>query len=90
MAQSNLRAANMLLSRGRIVVTDRLHAHVMCVLLGIPHVLLDNSYGKVSSVYRSYTHRFETVHFASSGAEVAARIETAMAQQRERSTPDST
>jgi pyruvyl transferase EpsO len=36
-----------LLSRGTRVVTDRLHVHIMCVLLGIPHVALDNSYGKI-------------------------------------------
>lgn len=37
-----------LLSRGRVVVTDRLHAHILCTLLGIPHVVLDNNYGKIS------------------------------------------
>jgi exopolysaccharide biosynthesis predicted pyruvyltransferase EpsI len=37
-----------LLSRGRVVVTDRLHAHILCVLMGIPHVVLDNNYGKIS------------------------------------------
>lgn len=37
-----------LLSRGKVVVTDRLHAHIISTLLGIPHVVLDNSYGKLS------------------------------------------
>lgn len=36
------------LSIGRIVVTDRLHAHIICMMLGIPHVVLDNNYGKLS------------------------------------------
>lgn len=36
-----------LLSRGRVVVTDRLHAHIICMMLGIPHVVLDNYYGKL-------------------------------------------
>lgn len=35
------------LCRGRVVITDRLHAHILCSLLGIPHVVLDNSYGKL-------------------------------------------
>ncbi len=35
------------LSRGRMVVTDRLHAHIICMMLGIPHVVLDNNYGKL-------------------------------------------
>jgi exopolysaccharide biosynthesis predicted pyruvyltransferase EpsI len=36
-----------LLASGRVVITDRLHAHILCLLLGIPHVVLDNSYGKL-------------------------------------------
>lgn len=40
------------LCRGKVVVTDRLHAVIMATLLGLPHVHLDNSYGKISS-YRS-------------------------------------
>lgn len=36
-----------ILSDGRKVITDRLHAHIMCTLHNIPHVYLDNSYGKI-------------------------------------------
>lgn len=35
------------LSRGAIIVTDRLHAHILSLLLGRPHAILDNGYGKV-------------------------------------------
>ena len=38
-----------LLSNGKVIITDRLHAHILCALMGIPHVILDNSYGKLSS-----------------------------------------
>ncbi len=44
-----------ILSRGRCVVTDRLHGYVLSTLLGKPTVLLDNSYGKVSSFYKTWT-----------------------------------
>ncbi len=38
-----------LLSRGRTVVTDRLHAHILATLLGIlSNFVADNSYGKIS------------------------------------------
>ncbi len=37
-----------MLSEAKMVVTDRLHGHIICFLLGIPHVSLDNSYGKIS------------------------------------------
>ena len=44
-----------LLSKGRVVVTDRLHAHVLSFLMDIPHVVLDNDYGKVSSFIAAWT-----------------------------------
>ena len=46
-AQSRVRFGCRLLASGRVVISDRLHAHVLCLLLGIPHVLLDNNYGKL-------------------------------------------
>jgi len=36
-----------ILARGEVVLTDRLHAHILSILLGLPHVALDNSYGKI-------------------------------------------
>ncbi|MCF4122238.1 polysaccharide pyruvyl transferase family protein [Antribacter sp. KLBMP9083] len=53
-----------LLGGAGLVVVDRLHAHILAVHLGIPHVLLDNSYGKLKAVYDDYTGRFSTAHYA--------------------------
>ena len=36
-----------LLSTARVIVSDRLHVHILSTLLGIPHVTLDNVYGKI-------------------------------------------
>ena len=36
-------------------MSDRLHAHILCLLMGIPHVLLDNTYGKVRSFHETWT-----------------------------------
>lgn len=47
-AEERIRRAVDLLSSGREVITDRLHGHILCTLLGIPHYVLDNSYGKLS------------------------------------------
>lgn len=58
-----------LLSSGRVVVTDRLHAHILCTLLGVPHVVLDNSYGKISALHRTWTSGSGTTVFADSPAE---------------------
>ncbi len=35
------------ISRGRAIVTDRLHVHICSLLTGRPHAVLDNSYGKI-------------------------------------------
>jgi pyruvyl transferase EpsO len=53
-----------LLSTGRQVITDRLHGHILCAQLGIPHVALDNSYGKISAYYRDWTNGLECAEFA--------------------------
>lgn len=36
------------LSTAEFVITDRLHVHILCTLLGIPHIVFDNNYGKIS------------------------------------------
>lgn len=36
------------LSRAERVITDRLHVHIVCLLMGKPHAVLDNSYGKIA------------------------------------------
>lgn len=53
-----------LLASARVVVTDRLHGHLFCVLLGKPHVVLDNSYGKVSAMLDTWTGSLPGVHRA--------------------------
>jgi pyruvyl transferase EpsO len=56
-----------LLARGRVVVTDRLHGHILSVLLGIPNVLMDNSYGKNQSFYATWTQDLDFVRWAKKG-----------------------
>lgn len=53
------------LSRARTVVTDRLHAHIICLLMGIPHAVLDNSYGKIGRFMSAFRTRTDDVHVAS-------------------------
>lgn len=45
-----------LLARGEVIVTDRLHAHILSLLLGRPHVTLDNFYGKIRNFARAWTY----------------------------------
>jgi exopolysaccharide biosynthesis predicted pyruvyltransferase EpsI len=41
---------NTLLSRGRVVITDRLHASIMSTLIDRPVVYIDNSYKKLTRI----------------------------------------
>jgi exopolysaccharide biosynthesis predicted pyruvyltransferase EpsI len=43
-----------LLGSARFVITDRLHGHILCTLMGIPHAFLDNSYGKIARFARAF------------------------------------
>ena len=40
---------------GRMVLTDRLHAHILSLLLGKPRIVLDNSYGKIAKFADMWT-----------------------------------
>ena len=50
------------LSEGRVVVTDRLHGHLLALLMGTPHVVLDNSIGKVGAYIATWTHSTTLTH----------------------------
>ena len=55
-----------LLTRGRVVISDRLHGHILCVLCGVPHVIVDNSYGKIRAFYDQWTSSLDTCAWAES------------------------
>ncbi len=55
-----------ILARGCVVVTDRLHGHLLSLLQGTPHVVLDNNYGKLRSVYDHWTYQCSLTHWADS------------------------
>jgi exopolysaccharide biosynthesis predicted pyruvyltransferase EpsI len=55
LALSRIDRGARLLSSAEHVITDRLHSHILCVLLGIPHTVLDNSYGKLSAFIEAWT-----------------------------------
>lgn len=47
-AQKRVMAGARQLAHGRRIVTDRLHMHILSSLIRRPHVVLDNSYGKIA------------------------------------------
>ncbi len=53
-----------ILSSGEIVITDRLHGYILSLLMGIPHVCLDNNYGKLKNFHETWTKNSSLTHFA--------------------------
>lgn len=47
LARQRTTLVNEILSGGRVIITDRLHASVMSVLMGKPHVMMNEKYKKV-------------------------------------------
>lgn len=79
-ARRRLRFGVRILERGRVVVSDRLHGYVLSLLLGIPHVILDNSYGKLTSFHRAWTTESEST-FTAEGIDRALAIAKELANR---------
>lgn len=73
LAMRRLNHAVRLLSRGRAAVTDRLHGHILCLLLGIPHVLLEDNGGKIRGFVDAFGTQVGGVEFATSTEEALSR-----------------
>jgi pyruvyl transferase EpsO len=56
------------LSAYDLVVSTRLHGHILSLLLGIPNVLVDNSYGKNRTFFDAWTREFPGTAFAEDAA----------------------
>jgi pyruvyl transferase EpsO len=72
LAGRRVRQGMNLLASGKTVITDRLHAHVFCTLMGIPHVVLDNNYGKVRAVSEAWTASLGFARWARNPGEAIA------------------
>jgi len=53
-----------LFSRFEVITTDRLHAHILSCLMGIPNTILNNSYGKNCSYVSEWTGSSNIVNFS--------------------------
>jgi exopolysaccharide biosynthesis predicted pyruvyltransferase EpsI len=71
-----------LLSHGRVVITDRLHGHILSLLLSLPHVLLDNNYGKVSAFFQTWTAKSRLANWADSPEEAIELAESLAAERK--------
>ena len=72
--RANLRRGIAMLSIGERLVTDRLHGHVLACLLGVDHVVVNDRFGKIEAMWRTWTHKFACAQFSATWAEVDARL----------------
>jgi len=75
----NITAAVRLYESASVVVTDRLHAHILASLMGIPHIVLDNNYRKVSQIMHDYSGMFSTASLVSGLDEAQVRVAASVA-----------
>ena len=78
-AQARVDRGVELLSSARTVITDRLHGHSLCSLIGVTHCALDNYYGKVAAFMAAWRTEGPGVHVAKSLDEA---VETLRAKER--------
>lgn len=64
LAKLNLAHAERLLSAGERLVTDRLHGHVLATLLGVPHIVVNDRFGKVEALWSTWTSQLGIGEFA--------------------------
>ncbi|MFT4055016.1 MAG: polysaccharide pyruvyl transferase family protein [Novosphingobium sp.] len=64
------------LERGRAIITDRLHVHILSLLMGRPHAVLDNHYGKIARFLDAFTHSSPLVHRANGIGDALAWVHT--------------
>lgn len=69
-AWSFLYSALYQLSQHRFVITNRLHAHILCIILGIPHIFLPNAYHKNEAFYETWTHQIPFCKFVKDPAQI--------------------
>ena len=82
LARARLQRGLRILSLGRVVITDRLHAHILCTLAGKPNILIDNNYGKNSAYYHAWNEPLTGCHFTESPEEAFTLAETILSQKK--------
>ena len=79
-SQARVSRALHILSLGRMVVTDRLHAHIFCLMMGIGHVLVSDASGRNRHFYETWTRNSNLCRFARDPAEGWSMVRAALKQ----------
>ncbi|MEA5553231.1 polysaccharide pyruvyl transferase family protein [Anabaena cylindrica UHCC 0172] len=59
----------------QLVITNRLHGHILCILLGIPHVFLPNAYYKNESFYEAWTKDIPFCRFVKNTTQIESAVQ---------------
>jgi pyruvyl transferase EpsO len=68
-----LESGNRQLDAGKVLITDRLHPHILAALRSQPCVLLPDRFGKNRAVYDYSSRSYSTVHWADTPQEALER-----------------
>lgn len=79
LSTANMTRAVGMVSTGQVLVTDRLHGHVIAGLAGVPHIVVNDRYGKVKALWDTWTHQLPGAHFAADWAEAEGLLPTLQA-----------
>jgi pyruvyl transferase EpsO len=75
LARTRLKRGLSALAQGDRVITDRLHAHIMCTLMNIEHVAMDNNYGKIHGYIDAWTSPYDGVVKANNPRQAVAMLD---------------
>ncbi|ABA20469.1 Polysaccharide pyruvyl transferase [Trichormus variabilis ATCC 29413] len=58
----------------RLIITNRLHGHILSTLMGIPHIFLPNSYHKNEAFYEAWTYQIPFCRFVKDPEKIADTV----------------
>lgn len=75
-SQFYLNEGIMFMTNYDLVISTRLHGAILATLLGIPTIVVDNSYGKNRTYYESWLNQMPQCHLASNQKQVEKLVKT--------------
>jgi pyruvyl transferase EpsO len=54
----------------RLIITNRLHGHILCIIMGIPHIFLPNAYYKNEAFYDTWTYSIPFCRFVKDPSQI--------------------
>jgi pyruvyl transferase EpsO len=81
MARQRVAFGYSVVSSGRVLVTDRLHGHILALLLGVPHVVVETGYGKIRRFNESFSGRMGGVAYCDDDDCVESEVRRLLARE---------